>query len=361
MRPSRTAPARKIEPATQTVSAELERALDRARSGSGFDRRPCAAPSARRDAGGEILGRQRPRRRRRVATTAETCGSSAREDGVDVLVAHHADDQRRPLRVPARAGTRPAPARRRRCARRRAARCRPPAERAAARAAPASRRSARPCSMASVGHARCRRRGGGLEQPDGDQRVADLMLAAQRQRHRPVGGAAASRRVMRARPSTIADVDARVRAPPRSAARRARPRPRATTASASAGRSPATTGMPGLMMPAFSKAIVAERVAEMLLVIEADRRDGAGHRSDDVGGVEPAAEADLDHRDLDAGAAEQLERRSPSSPRRTSACTASAPLACSRSAQSSTSSRRRRAAAGVDRRVVDDEPLGQVD
>ena len=72
--------------------------------------------------------------------------------------------------------------------------------------------------------------------------------------------------------------------------------------------SPTTTGTPGLMMPAFSPAIVASVVprycwwSKAIEVIAVD-----GRRCHDVGGVEPAAEADLEHRDVDAGAAEQLE------------------------------------------------------
>ena len=69
---------------------------------------------------------------------------------------------------------------------------------------------------------------------------------------------------------------------------------------------------------------LAQRRAEVLLVIEGDRRDrGRPPGRHDVGGVEPAAEADFEHRHLDAGAAEQLERRPRSSPRRTSAATSS--------------------------------------
>ena len=51
-----------------------------------------------------------------------------------------------------------------------------------------------------------------------------------------------------------------------------------------------------------------ERGAQVLLVIEPDRRDGGDQRVEDVGRVEPAAEPDFADRDLDAGAAEQLER-----------------------------------------------------
>ena len=68
-----------------------------------------------------------------------------------------------------------------------------------------------------------------------------------------------------------------------------------------------TTVMPVLMMPAFSNAISPSVVAQMLLMVEPDRGDGAGHGGNDVGGVEPAAEAHLDDRNLGSGAPEQLE------------------------------------------------------
>ena len=51
-----------------------------------------------------------------------------------------------------------------------------------------------------------------------------------------------------------------------------------------------------------------QRVAEMALVIERDRRDRGDRRRQHVGGVEAAAEADLDDRDVDRGAPEDLER-----------------------------------------------------
>ncbi len=50
-----------------------------------------------------------------------------------------------------------------------------------------------------------------------------------------------------------------------------------------------------------------ERVAEMLLMIEVDGGDGARNRRDHVCRVEPSAEPDLDHANLDRGAPKQLE------------------------------------------------------
>jgi hypothetical protein len=70
-----------------------------------------------------------------------------------------------------------------------------------------------------------------------------------------------------------------------------------------------TTVIPGLMMPAFSNAIATERVAEMLLMIEVDGRDRSGHRRDHIRGIEAAAQANLNHADLHARAAKELECR----------------------------------------------------
>ena len=57
------------------------------------------------------------------------------------------------------------------------------------------------------------------------------------------------------------------------------------------------------MMPAFSRAIAATVVP----MVHADRGDGRGCRSDDVGRVEAPAEADLDHCRLDTCAPKHLE------------------------------------------------------
>ncbi len=51
-----------------------------------------------------------------------------------------------------------------------------------------------------------------------------------------------------------------------------------------------------------------ERRSEIELMIERDRRDRAHRRRDDVGRVEPAAEADFDDGDVDLRSAKQLER-----------------------------------------------------
>ena len=63
------------------------------------------------------------------------------------------------------------------------------------------------------------------------------------------------------------------------------------------------------MMPAFSAAISPSVDPQVLLVIEVDRRDRGSDRADHVRRIEPAAEADLDHRDLDVRPAKQFERQ----------------------------------------------------
>ncbi len=58
-----------------------------------------------------------------------------------------------------------------------------------------------------------------------------------------------------------------------------------------------------------------QRRPEIQLVIEGDRGDRGGEQSrwsHDVGGVEPSAESDFEHRDVHAGALEELEARPPS-------------------------------------------------
>ena len=52
-----------------------------------------------------------------------------------------------------------------------------------------------------------------------------------------------------------------------------------------------------------------ERRAQVRLVIEIDRRDHRHGGRDDVGGVVSAAQAHLDHRDVDGRVAEDLECR----------------------------------------------------
>ena len=72
------------------------------------------------------------------------------------------------------------------------------------------------------------------------------------------------------------------------------------TRSAASGTGPHTSGTPGLTMPAFSRAIDSSVYAELRLMIEIDRRDRGRNRRDDVSGIEPPAQADFEHGDLNA-------------------------------------------------------------
>ena len=59
-----------------------------------------------------------------------------------------------------------------------------------------------------------------------------------------------------------------------------------------------STIAPRWMTPAFSARDLAQRVAEVLHVVDADRRDQRGDRLDDVRRVEPPAHPHLEHRDV---------------------------------------------------------------
>ena len=72
--------------------------------------------------------------------------------------------------------------------------------------------------------------------------------------------------------------------------------------------SPITAALPGLMMPAFSAGDVGQRRAGELGVVHADVGDDRDLRVDDVGGVPPAEQADLDHGDVDGDVGEPAER-----------------------------------------------------
>src|SRR5262249_13055588 len=67
----------------------------------------------------------------------------------------------------------------------------------------------------------------------------------------------------------------------------------------------------GLDDPRLLPRDLLDRVAEDLGVIQADRGDDRHQRREDVGAIEPAAEADLDHGDVDLafGEVEESERR----------------------------------------------------
>ncbi len=82
----------------------------------------------------------------------------------------------------------------------------------------------------------------------------------------------------------------------------------ATTWRAGSGNAPMTTGMPALMMPAFSNAMASSVWPSRSSMVEPDRGNGASRGRNDIRRVEATAQAHLDHRDFHARAAEQLER-----------------------------------------------------
>jgi hypothetical protein len=53
---------------------------------------------------------------------------------------------------------------------------------------------------------------------------------------------------------------------------------------------------------------LGNRVTKKLLMIEVDSRNRSRHRRDDVGRVEPPAETDLQHRDIDLRLPKHVER-----------------------------------------------------
>ena len=73
-----------------------------------------------------------------------------------------------------------------------------------------------------------------------------------------------------------------------------------------------TSGAPGLAMPAFLAGDVDHPSAEELLVVEGEAGDAADQRPlDDVGRVEPAAEADFEDAGVGRRAREGEEARPP--------------------------------------------------
>ena len=58
---------------------------------------------------------------------------------------------------------------------------------------------------------------------------------------------------------------------------------------------PQTAGRPARKMPAFSRPISSSVATEPFRVIDADRNDDRDVGVDDVDGIEPAAQADLEH------------------------------------------------------------------
>ena len=292
-----------------------------------------------------------------VAITDDTHGSSVREMSCDVLVAHHADDERRTFRMPSlQVGRQRASAFRIVCG----IEQHPMAtvERESARAAPATAAASSPCSIASREIAMPR------AAATSSSRTATTALPTWCSPRRPsVTGpyvACGVSCVTRARPSIISasqrvSCAASTSVAPRSAAHCADDVARLRAQSA-----PITTVMPGLMMPAFSNAIALERVAEMLLVIEVDGGDRAGHRRDHVGRIEASAESDLDHANLRRPRGETARMRPPSSPRKTSAAPAARRWPADDRRSSSTSVHDGLERRGIDGTIVDDESLGEI-
>ena len=79
---------------------------------------------------------------------------------------------------------------------------------------------------------------------------------------------------------------------------------------ASSGWRAMTAGLPRLRMPAFSRAMPASDESEKLDMVDRDRRDDrAKGMIDDVGGVEPPAEADLEQQVVGRDLGKEQERR----------------------------------------------------
>ena len=146
-----------------------------------------------------------------------------------------------------------------------------------------------------------------VEKRHRDRRVIALMPPARAQASRRSSDTQSAAHVNRAVVVVRHDPDGFRGA--ESSGRPAPRRRRRMTASAASGSGPQTSGTPGLMMPAFSRAMDSMRVPELGLMIEVDRGDGRRDRRDDIRRVEPSPQPDFEDRDLDTRAAEQLEGR----------------------------------------------------
>ena len=126
--------------------------------------------------------------------------------------------------------------------------------------------------------------------PDGARGARSRARArAPRSAAGPAGRPARGGRLRRSRPGRRR----RTGGPAAPAPRRAAP-PRTSPSSVHA-----KAWRPGRKIPAFSRAIAARVVSQVLAVIERDRGDEREDRLGGVGRVEPAAHPDLDHRELD--------------------------------------------------------------
>ena len=70
------------------------------------------------------------------------------------------------------------------------------------------------------------------------------------------------------------------------------------------------TGVRGLMIPAFSPAILVDGMAQPFLVVEIDRRDDADRRLHGVRGIESSAHAGLEHDKFAARCLKMFQRES---------------------------------------------------
>jgi hypothetical protein len=148
-------------------------------------------------------------------------------------------------------------------------------------------------------------RGGGFEEPRGHHGVAHLMIAEQRERERAVTfHLRVDRHARRAVDRFGGDARLGGRLDERRGAFAGHA---AHDVHGARGQRACHHGHAGLDDPGLLEGNPGERGAQMLLVIESDRRDGAGHGGNDVGGVKAAAQPHFDDRDFDGRPPEELE------------------------------------------------------
>ena len=251
----RSGPMRKIDPAATTrAPARQASAIAAAGSAMAQRRREARCGGNLRRERRERLGGERARARRRRAHERRASREERRQHAADVLVAHHADDERHigPPDLAEIVGQR---ARARRIVRR--------VEEHVGSAPPQPLEAAGPARIGqSRAHGRAVERHAQPEtssviRQNATRGVVDLVAATQREPARPRAGV----RRLRARPSSrhrrvVRPAMRRGRVRQRGpAARRARRQVASITARAPGATGPTTTGIPGLMTPAFSRAI----------------------------------------------------------------------------------------------------------
>ena len=273
MRPSRTAPARKIDPATSTSGACVERQIDRA---LGVRLRRHVGRASGPQMTREIVGRNGARRGSRRRDHRRHVRQQRADDLLHVLVAHDANDERWTFRVPSLQIGRQRP-----CAFRIVRRVEQDLTTLVELNQLEPRRPLRVRETlldraARDSHAPLR---GRLEQAHGDDRVLCLMRATKPQRHRTIcrlrrldGHARAPAGHLRGAVGVDGAFDQR--------RRRARRPTRAMTSRASGHQCAEHDGHAGLDDARLLEGNRLERVAEMLLMIEVDGGDGARNRRD---------------------------------------------------------------------------------